>query len=132
MKGGHFGLSLPGPDLALVGFRIVSKKWTDQCEDCSLKKKQSVTAIVGHFSLNGKAPTKNQPHTLTQQVLTQQIPKNSVIITNPRAAGRTKRRYRTKTKILKEGARGDWTHLIRMKAQYQTFQTRYSSILWYA
>ena len=28
------------------------KKWTDQCEDCSLKKK--VTAIVGHFSLKGK------------------------------------------------------------------------------
>ena len=27
------------PDLALGGFRIVSKKWTDQCEDCSLKKK---------------------------------------------------------------------------------------------
>ena len=25
---------------ALGGFRIVSKKWTDQCEDCSLKKKQ--------------------------------------------------------------------------------------------
>ena len=24
----------------LVGFRIVYKKWTDQCEDCSLKKKQ--------------------------------------------------------------------------------------------
>ena len=23
---------------ALGGFRIVSKKWTDQCEDCSLKK----------------------------------------------------------------------------------------------
>ena len=44
-------VSLPGPDLALVGFRIVSKKWTDQCEDCSLKKK--VTAIVGHFSLKG-------------------------------------------------------------------------------
>ena len=41
------------PDLALGvgGFRIVSKKWTDQCEDCSLKKK--VTAIVGHFSLKG-------------------------------------------------------------------------------
>ena len=34
---------------ALGGFRIVSKKWTDQCEDCSLKKR--VTAIVGHFSL---------------------------------------------------------------------------------
>ena len=55
MKGGPFGdkrnfgkvaqgtlwtkfASLPGPDLALVGFRIVSKKWTDQCEDFSLKK----------------------------------------------------------------------------------------------
>ena len=37
--------------LALGGVRIVSKKWTDQCEDCSLKK---VTAIVGHFSLEGK------------------------------------------------------------------------------
>ena len=53
MKGGPFGLSLPRPDLALGGFRIVSKKWTDQCEGCNLKK-QKVTAIVGHFSLNGK------------------------------------------------------------------------------
>ena len=34
-----FGLRLPHPDLALGGFRIVSKKWTDQREDCSLKKK---------------------------------------------------------------------------------------------
>ena len=25
---------------ALSGFRIVSKKWTDQCEDCSLKKEK--------------------------------------------------------------------------------------------
>ena len=39
--------------LVLGGFRIVSKKWTDQCEDSSLKKKK-VTAIVGHFSLKGK------------------------------------------------------------------------------
>ena len=36
----NFGLSLPWRDLALGGFRIVSKKWTDQCEDCSLKNKQ--------------------------------------------------------------------------------------------
>ena len=36
------GLSLPRPDLALGGFRIVSRKWTDQCEDCSLKKKSSL------------------------------------------------------------------------------------------
>ena len=39
MKGGPFGQSLPWRDLALGGFSIVSKKWTDQCEDCSLKKK---------------------------------------------------------------------------------------------
>ena len=38
--------------LAFGGFRIVSKKWTNQCEDCSLTKKK-VTAIVGHFSLKG-------------------------------------------------------------------------------
>ena len=38
---GRFGLRLPWPDLALGGFRIVSEKWTDQCEDCSLKKKRS-------------------------------------------------------------------------------------------
>ena len=55
MKGGPFGLSLPWRDLALGGFRIVSKK----CEECSLKKK-TVTAIVGHFSLKGKAPTNKR------------------------------------------------------------------------
>ena len=38
MKRGPFGLSLLWLDLALGGFRIVLKKWTDQCEDCSLKK----------------------------------------------------------------------------------------------
>ena len=52
MKGGPFGLSLPRPDLALGGFRNVSKKWTDQSEDCSLKKK--ITVIVAHFSLKVK------------------------------------------------------------------------------
>ena len=39
MKGGPLGLSLPLPDFVLDGFMIVSKKWTDQCEDCSLKRK---------------------------------------------------------------------------------------------
>ena len=38
--------------LGVDGVRIVSKKWTDQCEDCDRKKKK-VTAIVGHFSLKG-------------------------------------------------------------------------------
>ena len=60
MKGGLWTKS-PSAGLGLRcsgGFRIFSKKWTDQCEDCSLKKK-TVTAIVGHFFLNGKAPTKN-------------------------------------------------------------------------
>ena len=32
------------------GFRIVSKKWTDQCEDCSLKKNKPGTAQVGAIS----------------------------------------------------------------------------------
>ena len=50
-KIGPFGLSLPRPDLALGGFRIIFKKWTDQCEVCGLKK---VTALVGHFSFKGK------------------------------------------------------------------------------
>ena len=53
MKRGHFGLNLSWPDLALEGFRNVSKKWADQCEVCDLKKKM-VTAIVGHFSIKGK------------------------------------------------------------------------------
>ena len=39
--------------LGLGGFRSFSKKWTDQCEVCGLKKKK-VTVIVGHFSLKGK------------------------------------------------------------------------------
>ena len=54
MKGGRFGLSLPWPDLALGGFRIVSKKWTDQCEDCSLKNKTG-TSKVGAISKAQKA-----------------------------------------------------------------------------
>ena len=29
------------------GFKIVSKKWTDQCEDCSLKKNKTGTSQVG-------------------------------------------------------------------------------------
>ena len=42
---GPFGLSLPWPDLALGGFRNVSKTWTDQCEGCGLTKKIK----KGHF-----------------------------------------------------------------------------------
>ena len=44
-KGGNLWTKFAlAPDLALGagGFRIVSKKWTDQCEDCSLKKKRSL------------------------------------------------------------------------------------------
>ena len=32
---------------ALGGFRIVSKKWTDQCEDCSLEKNKTGSSQVG-------------------------------------------------------------------------------------
>ena len=47
---------MPWPDLALGGFRKVSKKWTDQCEVCDLKKKK-VTVRVGHF-LKENEPSK--------------------------------------------------------------------------
>ena len=55
MKGGPFGtlctkFALAG--LGLSGLRSFSKKWTDQCEVCGLKK---VTVRVGHFSLKGKS-----------------------------------------------------------------------------
>ena len=78
MKGGPFGLSLPWPDLALGSFRNVSKKWTDQCEDCSLKikkghcytrafflKRKTRLLKMGHgknrtFFASQKVPTKNQ------------------------------------------------------------------------
>ena len=53
MKEGTNWTRFAWADLVLGGFRIVSKKWTDQCEECGLKKK-NVTAIVGHFSLKGK------------------------------------------------------------------------------
>ena len=62
-------------------FRIVSEKWTDQCEDCSLKKRshcysrafllekikrrlKKVTAIVGHFSLERKRANLKQSRLL--------------------------------------------------------------------
>ena len=35
------GLGALGGFQALGGFRIVSKKWTDQCDDCSPKKKKT-------------------------------------------------------------------------------------------
>ena len=63
---GPFRLSLPWPDLALGGFRIVFKKWTDQCDDCSLKRKK-VTAIVGHFFLKGWSATRNRNQAVTQE-----------------------------------------------------------------
>ena len=37
------------------GFRIASKKWTDQCEDCSLKKNETRTSKVGAISKAQKA-----------------------------------------------------------------------------
>ena len=43
MKGGTLWTPFPLAGLGLRcsgGFRIVSKKWTDQCEDCSLTKQQ--------------------------------------------------------------------------------------------
>ena len=69
MKGGTLWTkfaSLPGPDLALGGFRNVPKKWTDQCEVCGLNKKK-VFAIVGYFSLKGKRADYQQSYNSTSQ-----------------------------------------------------------------
>ena len=41
--------------LALGGFRIVSRKWTDLCENCSLKKDKTGTSKVGAISKAQKA-----------------------------------------------------------------------------
>ena len=63
MKGGPTALSMPWfvcRTGRLGGFMIVTKKWTDQCEDCSLKEKShcySRALLVGAFPLREKCPT---------------------------------------------------------------------------
>ena len=44
---------------ALGGFRIVSKKWTDQCEDCSLKQKKGHCYSRAFFLKRIKCRLKN-------------------------------------------------------------------------
>ena len=73
MKAGTLWTKSP---LASGGFRIVSKKWTDQCEDCSLKKqdgnvpsrrhilgskifKERLLEIFGKFFFQKKYSVKN-------------------------------------------------------------------------
>ena len=98
-------------------------------------------SVFGEFQFSQKSliNRKNQPHTLPQQLLVQQTLIYSVVTTSPRAAGRTKcgtaskRRYRKKKlKFWRKGRAATGAHLSKMKAQYQTFQTRYSLFLWYA
>ena len=60
------------------------------------------------FSQKSSINRKNKPHTLPQQVLVQQTPIIFCCYYKPPKCGTAaKRRYRKKTKILKEGARGD-------------------------
>ena len=89
------------------------------------------------FSQKSLINRKNQPQTLPQQQLVQQ----TLIIfccyykaprSGPHDCGTvSKRRYRKKKlKFWRKGRAATWAHLSKMKAQYQTFQTRYSSFLW--
>ena len=79
--------------------------------------------------------SKNQPHTLAQQVLTQQIPIIFCCYYKPPCSGQHEVRNcreatvsEKQTKILGEGGgAATGAHLTKIKAQYQTFQTRYSS-----
>ena len=74
--------------------------------------------------------SKNQPHTLAQHVLTQQIPNpNCCYYKLPRSGPHEVRYYRevryrkNKLKVWRKGRAATGAHLIKMKAQYQTFQT---------
>ena len=80
------------------------------------------------FSQKSLINRKNQPHALPQQFLVQQISKVLCCYYKPPRSGSTGK----ETKIQKEGARGGRVYLTKMKTQYQTFQTRYSSFVWYA
>ena len=80
------------------------------------------------FSQNSLINRKNQAHTLPQQVLVQQTLMISCCYYKPPV-----QRYRKKKLKfwrMKRAATG--AHLSKIKAQYQTFQPRYSSFLWYA
>ena len=46
--------------LALGGFRIVSEKWTDQCDDCSLKKKEQDGNVPSRRHILGSKIFKEQ------------------------------------------------------------------------
>ena len=89
------------------------------------------------FSRKSLINRKNQPHTLPQQVLVQQTPIIFCCYYKlPRSGPHEVRNCREATvpeeqiKILK-GRAATGAQRTKMKAQYQSFQTRYSSFLWY-
>ena len=75
------------------------------------------------FSQKSLIDIKNQPHTLPQQVLVQQTPMTQRVARSAewQRSGDTGK----DTKILKNGARGYKSSPDQIKAQNQTFQTRY-------
>ena len=77
---------------------------------------------------------KKQPLTLSRQVLVKETPIISCCYYKPPKCGiAVKRRYRKKKiKFWRRGRAVTGAHMSKMKAQDQTFQTRYSSFLWYA
>ena len=92
--------------------------------------------FFGEIRFSQKSWRKKQPLIILRQVLVQQTPILSYSYYKPRGAGRTKcgsatkQRYRKKKlKFWRKGRAAAGAHLSKMKEQYQTFQTRFSSFL---
>ena len=92
------------------------------------------------FSQKSLINRKNQPHILPQQVLVQQTPIIFCCYYKPQRSGPHEVRNcreaavpkKNRLKNRRKGRAATGAHLTKMKAQYQTFQTRYSSFRWYA
>ena len=96
--------------------------------------------VFGEIQFSRKSVThrKKQPLTISRKVLVHQTPINlCCYYETPRSEPNDVRNCREtavpekETKILEKGARSDRGSPGSKKAQYQTFQTRFSSFLWY-
>ena len=107
-------------------------------EKCLLHKKwlyfSKIQFLTKSSFLKSLTNRKKQPLTLSRQVLVQHTPIIFCCYYKPLRATRSgaKRRYRKKTIILKEGARGDRGSPDQNESQYQTFPPRNSSVLRHA
>ena len=98
------------------------------------------SSVCGEIQFSKKSSTKQkkQPHAFPQQVLVQQTPIISCSYYMPPRSGphevlncREAAVPEKETKTLMEGARGYRAHLTKMKAQYQAFQMRCTSFVFF-